>query len=170
MRRLRALVVHEPLGNSDDSPWLQRAESFLEQLTAAFFTFTVQNVAKSGDVVAVAKICLQHIALEVIEPITDAELLCNSFCGWNHSRPIDCSHAHPRRFFGECNAPNARTCGKVKHTDFVLCFHQMQMIAERLCRRIAHWNDVFHQLTEKFSAFSFLVHRDGRTTFANDVG
>jgi hypothetical protein len=44
------------------------------------------------------------------------------------------------------------------------------MIAELLRRRIAHGDDVFHQLTEKFRAFGFLVHGYGRTTFANDIG
>src|SRR4029077_8174374 len=138
MRRLRTLVVHEPLSNGDDPARLQRAKSFLEQLTAAFFTFTMQNVAESSDVVAVAKICLQYVALDVIEPITDAELLCNSFCRWNHSWPVDRGHAHARRFFGERDTPDSGTSSQIENTDFIRIFRHFQVVAERLCRRIAH--------------------------------
>src|SRR5947209_10463300 len=117
MRRLRTLIVHEPLSNGDDPARVRCSGSFPQQLTAAFFTFTMQNVPESSDVVAAAKLCLQYVALDVIEPITDAELLCNSFCRWNHSCPNDCGHVYPRRFFGEGDTPNARTCGKIKHAN-----------------------------------------------------
>src|SRR5947209_18510842 len=43
------------------------------------------------------------------------------------------------------------------------------MICEFLRSGIANWDDVFHELTEKFRAFGFLIHRDRWTAFANDV-
>src|SRR5216117_701137 len=144
--------------------------SFTSHSAIAIFAFAVQDVAERGDVVAAAETRLQYIALDIIKAIGDAELLGDSFCRRNHSCPIDCGDPHAGRFLGKGNTPNARTGSKIEHANFVLCFRQLQMIAEFLRRWIAHWDDAFHQLAEKFRAFGLLVYGGGRTTFANDVG
>src|SRR5207248_93926 len=58
---------------------------------------------------------------------------------------------------------------KIEHANVVFRFRDLQMISESLRRWIAHGDDSFHELTKKFGAFSFLIHRHRWMAFANDV-
>ena len=63
-------------------------------MTAAFFTFTVQDVAERSDVVTASKIGFADIALDEIETIGHAELLRGLLGCGNHSGPIYRRHLH----------------------------------------------------------------------------
>src|SRR5439155_13632766 len=129
----------------------------------------VQNMSEYLDIVPGAEVCLRQIAFHEIEALADAVFFGNLLRCRDHSRPIDRAHADARRFLGEHNSPNARASGEIYNENFAFRFSDLQMISELLCSGVAHWDNVFHELTEKFGAFGFLIHCDRRTAFADDV-
>ena len=129
----------------------------------------MQNVSERSDVVTVAEICFQQIALHKIETIVHTKFFRDTFCGWNHSRPVDRGHAHSWRLLGERDSPNPRAGCEVENADIAFRLRQLQVIAKLLCAGVAHWNDVFYQFTEELRALGLLVHGDYRSPVAHGI-
>ena len=129
----------------------------------------MQNVAQGGDVVAVAEVRFQQIALDKIEAVANAKFPRDPFCRRNHPRPIDCGHAHARRFLGQRNSPNSRTRCEIDYPQSIFRFCDIQMFGKLLRGGVAHRNDCLHQLAKEFRPLGFLVHGDGGPSVAHDI-
>src|SRR5439155_22681810 len=90
-----SFIVHEPYTNGDCAARLKCAENFLEQPTAALFSFRVKNMAESGNVVIGAEIGFENIAFDIGEAIGYAELLRDTLRCRNHFRPVLRRHLNP---------------------------------------------------------------------------
>ncbi len=127
--RFGALIIHQPFANCDRPAGLQGGERLLQQLATTLGAFGVKDVTERRDIVAAAKIRLEHIAFDEIKAFSHSKLLGDSFRRRNHLRPVLGSYAHTQRLLRQRNSPDPGAGSDIEDTHWLAGICQPERVA-----------------------------------------
>src|ERR1700730_743605 len=158
VRRSRARFVHEPFRNGNRTTWSEGSEHLRQKLTAPFFSFRVQDMAKYRQIVLGSEIRSQKITASKAKPVRHSVLLSCLFCNLQNGWEIDRCHPSSREVLCQYDPPNSRTGCQIQNAaNFSFSFE--------FRRQGRGWGKVYveqrrYKCTEKFCTLWLRINRD----------
>src|ERR1017187_655917 len=167
--RTGAFLVHQEILNGNRAAAGERAESSGQQFSAARLAFAVQDVTKSGEAEAEAKVGLEEIAFDKAEAIGEVEACGRLLCDVDDLRPVDGGDLDARRSLGLSDSPDTGAGGEVEDFHRVAGGAVVQVRSQGLRRGIAHREDVEDEFVKELAAGLLDVDRGDRIASGNDL-
>src|SRR5258708_15275486 len=112
-----------------------------------------------GHVVALSEIRFEEVSRRCLKALRQSMPLDTSLCHLEHFGPVHRKNLYVRGLLRQRDSPHARPRADVQNAGRGNQLRNLQMVSQRLCRPITHWEDSLHQFSEEFRAPILLVDR-----------